>query len=139
MKFKKLENKYIIRLEKGEDIIEKIIELCKSEGIKLGYFNGLGAVSKIEIGLFEPEGKKYHSNVYDKPMEISSLHGNITEMDGKCYIHCHGVFGDIDNKCFSGHVNKATVGPTCEIILIKMDGTVDRYFDEEIGLNLLKL
>jgi len=138
MKYEKFENRYVVRLEKGEDIIQMITELCKDEGIRLGYFMGLGAVSIIEIGLFEPNEKKYYPNVYEQPMEITSLHGNITEMDGKCYIHCHGVFGDIDNKCFSGHVKKAVVGPTCEIIIIKMDGSVDRYFDKGIGLNLLK-
>ena len=35
--------------------------------------------------------------------------------------------------------NKAIVSATCEMVIQVINGQVDRYFDEEIGLNLLKL
>ena len=34
---------------------------------------------------------------------------------------------------------KAIVSATCEMVIQVINGQVDRYFDEEIGLNLLKL
>lgn len=39
---------------------------------------------------------------------------------------------------FGGHLNEATVSATCEMVIQIIDGKVDRYFDEEIGLNLFR-
>jgi len=35
-------------------------------------------------------------------------------------------------------LNSAVVSSTCEIIVEKIDGSVDRELSEEIGLNLIK-
>lgn len=44
----------------------------------------------------------------------------------------------IKEKYFGGHLNKAIVSATCEMVISIIEGNVDRYFDEEIGLNLFK-
>ena len=46
--------------------------------------------------------------------------------------------GDSEGHVFGGHLNRAIVSATCEMIINIIDGEVDRYHDEEIGLNLFK-
>ena len=46
--------------------------------------------------------------------------------------------GDENGHVFGGHLNEATVSATCEMVIEIIDGKVDRYFDEEIGLNLFR-
>ena len=59
-------------------------------------------------------------------------------MNGEFYTHLHMSAGDSEGKVFGGHLNKAVVSATCEMIINIIDGTVDRYKDDEIGLNLFK-
>ena len=44
----------------------------------------------------------------------------------------------ITNEFVGGHLNKAIVGATAEIVLNVVDVVVEREFVEEIGLNLFK-
>ena len=139
MKYKKIESTYVIRLEKGERVIEKLLGLCEKEKIKAGYFNGLGALSEVELRHFNLMTKEYSSKKLSGLYEITSLHGNISEMSGKSYIHAHIVVGDSQLNSWSGHLNEATVSATCEIFLVKVDGVITRKKDEETGLNLLDI
>ena len=52
MEFKRFENDYVVRLNKGENVIESLKKLCKEENIKLAEITGLGASDKVEIGVF---------------------------------------------------------------------------------------
>ena len=46
--------------------------------------------------------------------------------------------GNENNEVFGGHLNEAYVSATCEMIIEIIEGKIDRYFDQEIGLNLFK-
>ena len=60
-------------------------------------------------------------------------------MNGKTYLHIHGAIADMKNQVLGGHINRAIVGATCEMVIDCIDGQVDRAFSDEIGLNLLVL
>lgn len=138
MEFKKFANRYLVRLEKGEDIVASLLDLAKKEKIKLASVNGLGALSYAEIGLYKLDEKKYYSNSYQGDFEIASLHGNLSTMDGDEYVHLHIIIADIDQKCFGGHLNKGIISATGEIFVDVIDGEVDRFKGDN-GINILDL
>ena len=129
----------VMRLEKGEEIISAITELCKEKAISAGSVSAIGAVDNVILGLYKVKEKKYYSSEYKEEMEMTSLTGNISVKDNKPYLHFHANFGREDGSVVGGHLNKAIVSATCEMVIQVINGQVDRYFDEEIGLNLLKL
>ncbi len=137
MEYKKFEDTYVIRLNKGEEVIQCLKELCKNENIKLAEITGLGASDFVEIGVFNVNTKEYNTKVFEGMFEITSLVGNVTIKDSEVYLHIHINFGDEDGVVKGGHLVKAKISATSEIILRKIEGNVNRKLSEEIGLNLL--
>lgn len=138
MEYRVFGESIILRLEKGEEVIESIKELCEKENVKLGLISGLGAANHVVVGLFKVDEKKYYSNTFEEDFEITNLTGNISRMNGEVYLHMHGTFANIEGKCIGGHLNKAIISATSEIIINKINGEVGRKFSEEIGLNLIE-
>lgn len=138
MEYRRFGDKYVVRLNRGEEILESLKKLCKDENIKLGRVTGIGATNKATVGIFNTETKEYRSRELTGDMEIANLSGNISQMDGEVYLHLHITLTDEENKAYGGHLNSAVISATCEIIIDVIAGTVDRKFDEDSGLNLIK-
>ena len=67
-----------------------------------------------------------------------SLTGTISTMNGAYYAHLHMSVGNEQGMVFGGHLNRAQISATCEMVITLIDGTVDRAFSEEVGLNLFR-
>lgn len=138
MEYRKFKNVIVARIDKGEEILTEIKNIALKENIKLANINALGAVGDVVVGVFKAVEKKYYSNSFKGDFEIVSLTGSINTMNNEFYSHLHMSIGNEDGQVFGGHLNKAIVSATCEMFIYVIDGEVDRYFDEEIGLNLFK-
>ena len=138
MEYKKFNKTIVVRIDKGEEILEKIKEIAEKEKIKLANINALGATNDFTVGVFKTSEKKYYSNSFQGDFEIVSLTGTINTMNKEFYTHIHMSAGDSEGHVFGGHLNRAIVSATCEMIINIIDGEVDRYHDEEIGLNLFQ-
>lgn len=138
MQFKKFGSKYLLRLDKGEEIVSTLTQFCVKQNIKLGTISGIGAANEVTVGLFEPTTKKYLQQQFTQDFEISPLLGNITTMQGETYLHLHINLADSEHRSFGGHLNFAMVSATFEAVVDVIDGEVDREMSAEIGLNLLK-
>lgn len=138
MEYRKFDSTIIARIDKGEEILEKVKEIALKENIKLASISALGAVNDFTVGVFKTDEKKYYSNSFQGYFEITSLTGTLNTMNGEFYTHIHMSAGNEKGEVFGGHLNRAIVSATCEMVITIIDGSVDRYFDEEIGLNLFK-
>lgn len=138
MEYRRFGDDIVVRIDKGEEIIQKMLEVCEKEKVILANINALGAIGEFEVGLFKTDEKKYYSEVHKGDFEIVSLTGSITTKEGKLYHHIHMSAGDKENKVYGGHLNYAKVSATCEMFIRVISGNVEREFNEEIGLNLFK-
>jgi predicted DNA-binding protein with PD1-like motif len=127
---------HLIRLYKGEDIIESLQKFCRQNpDIGAGIIRGIGAVSIAKVGFFN--GTDYVVNTFSENLEIVSLQGNIAKNQ---VVHLHGVFGRLDGSCVGGHIFPGCiVSVTCEIQLIAAEPSVTRQKDPTTKLNLLEL
>ena len=138
MDYRRFKNTIVCRIDRGEEIIEKIKEIALKEKIKLANINALGATNEFTVGVFKTDEKKYYSNEFRGDFEIVSLTGTINTMNGEFYTHIHMSAGNEKGEVFGGHLNRAIVSATCEMVINIIDGVVDRKFNDEIGLNLFK-
>lgn len=139
MKYKRFDKTIVVRIDRGEEILDKIRELAIAENIKLASVTALGATNDFTVGVFNTAEKKYYANEFKGAFEIVSLTGTINTMDGQFYTHIHMSAGNDRGEVFGGHLNRAVVSATCEMIVTVIDGEVDRYRDDDVGLNLFNL
>ena len=61
------------------------------------------------------------------------------EKNGETYLHLHINLCREDMSVIGGHLNECRISATCEMIVRKIEGTVERRLDEEVtGLNLFE-
>lgn len=138
MEYRKFDNTYIVRIDRGEEILEQVKALSLKEGVRLATVQALGAVNDFTVGVFKPAEKRYDANTFQGDFEIVSLTGTVNTMNGEFYTHLHMSAGDARGHVFGGHLNRAVVSAVCEMVVTEIPGTVDRAFSENVGLNLFK-
>lgn len=136
MEYRKFGNTIFARIDRGEEILEKLKEISVKENIKLAHVSALGATNDFTVGVFNVDEKKYYANSFSGNFEIVSLTGTVTTMNGEFYAHLHMSAGNDKGEVFGGHLNRARISATCEMVITVADGTVERKFDEDVGLNL---
>lgn len=136
MEYKRFEQTIVARMDKGEEILEQIKVIAQKENIQLAHISALGAINDFTVGVFRVSEKKYDSNRFSGDFEIVSLTGTISTKNQEFYAHIHMSAGNDKGEVFGGHLNKAVVSATCEMVITIINGCVDRVYDEEIGLNV---
>ena len=132
MKYKRFGEDIVARLEVGEEVIAR-------EGVTFAEVSGIGAADDIAVSVYDVKAKKYFDNMFREPLEITSLSGTVTEMNGAPYIHIHATAGRADGTVIGGHLKRAVISATCELVLHTVYGRVPRFYDERTGLNLMEL
>ena len=138
MDYRKYGDTVYIRIDKGEEIIGGILEVCGKEGIKSAVYSGIGGCSEAQIQTFLPEKGGFETETLRGMLELVSLTGNIiNDGEGVLCHHTHAVFSykDGDNHCVAGgHIKSITVLYTAEIELRPVkDGEISRKYDPETG------
>ena len=138
MEYGRFGDTVLLRIDRGEEIIETVKRVAEKERIRLASVEALGAVDDFTVGVYDVAAKRYDSKTFTGAFEIVSLVGTITEKDGAFYQHLHMSAGNRDCEVFGGHLNRAVVSVTCEMVIRVISGAVDRAPDPQTGINLLR-
>src|SRR3990167_293331 len=136
MKIWKTEPHWLIRIDKGEEIITSLEKFAKDESIKAGSIRGIGGVGPVTLAFYDIKKMDYKTKIFKGEYELLSLSGNVSILNQKPHIHLHAILGDEKFLTFGGHVVKMTVALTAEIIAIPDTYQMDRIINKELGLNL---
>lgn len=139
MVYKKVNNGWMIRLETGEEIITSLTGFCIEKQINTGFISGIGAIDYAKLGFFDMKTKQYIMKEFTEDMEITSLLGNISQKEGKPFLHLHINCANREFYMFGGHLFIAKISATCEIILEVIDKVICRKYHSETELFLLDI
>lgn len=143
MKYIKDGKSYIVRIDRGEEVLDKLNEFIKETDIKAGTVTGIGASSEVELGVYSVKKREYIKNKYEGEFEILSLIGNITQDEGDAYIHLHIMISDGlvqgTGITVGGHLNKCIISGTCELRIDECENIYQRRVDDETGIKIIDI
>ncbi len=138
MEYRKIGETYYVRMDRGDEIISTLLEICAKESIPSAVFSGIGGCQNAELQVFIPETGNFETERFDGMLELVSLNGNVVrDENGKLFHHTHALFSfkkDGQHGMAGGHLKATTVLYTAEIELRPtIDGAIGRKFDPETG------
>ena len=138
MEYRKFGTAIYIRMDRDDEIIGCILDICKKERILSATFSGIGGCGEAQIQTYLPESNSFELRTIRGMLELVSLTGNvITDKQGELYHHTHAVVSFKDgeqHRVAAGHIKSITVSYTAEIELRPVvGGTIKRKYDPETG------
>lgn len=130
---------YLLRLEKGEEVLSLLKQFVHSHVPNGGVCSGLGAVEQLELAYFDIKAKEYRTLVFTESYEVTALAGTLAWNQDQVIAHLHGTFADQQMQPIAGHLNKAIVSGTLELWVQHSAIKLTRAADQESGLTLLTL
>lgn len=139
MVYRPYEDQFLIRLERGEEVMESLREFMRRQGVGAGPLTGLGACDRARVAHYNTDTQEYRWETFEGPMEIVSLTGNLSWLEGEPFPHVHVCLSGEDMRLFGGHLGEARVTATCEIWVRPVAPRIERRRDESVGLYLLQI
>jgi uncharacterized protein len=128
---------FVGRLETGSDLVEEIERYCAERGIRAAQVTAVGAMRRVRFAYYRQEAKEYLELGSDTHHELTSFVGNISERDGRPFLHAHASFADADGATVGGHLLRGCQVFVAEVMIRELgDVSLVRIHDEETGLAL---
>jgi predicted DNA-binding protein with PD1-like motif len=128
----RIDGTILSRLMPGDDLFERLRKIAKDHGIERGIV--LSAIGSLKNVVFRnvkqntalpvsPENTQETEGT--GPFELLSLEGNLfpSEADGDPIIHLHVMLGSPSGDVIGGHLFKAIIFSTTEIMIGKIAGS----------------
>ncbi|MCP4337226.1 MAG: DNA-binding protein [Mycoplasma sp.] len=137
MKTIKENNTHIIKLEKGDKVIESLVNYAKENELNFCKVELFGAVSNVELGYMTGPGIYDWKTFNEGGYELLSAKGSIAWHEGKPQVHMHASISGKDFKAYGGHVKEMMIHGVGEVFLeVFLDKKMKKAFDEKSGLML---
>jgi predicted DNA-binding protein with PD1-like motif len=130
---------YALVFDSGDEVTEILKTFANEHSLKAARFTGIGAFSKVELGFFDFATKDYKRIPLNEQVEVLSIMGDVALYGDESRVHAHVVVGKENGMAMGGHLLKAIVHPTLELIIEETPGYLQRRIDKETGLPLIEI
>jgi hypothetical protein len=134
------EKTFALIFDTGDEVASGLLEFAKKNKVSAAHFTAIGAFRDVELGYFDWNAKDYKRNPLREQVEVLSLIGDVSlDEKGNPKVHAHVVVGRSDGTAHGGHLLEAHVRPTLEVILVESPKHLQRKYDPESRLGLIRL
>lgn len=133
------ETTWALIFQTDDEVAGGLLQFAKENRLAGAHFTAIGAFRHVTLGYFDWQKKEYVPIVVDDQVEVLSLIGDIALQQGEPKVHAHVVVGLSDGTTRGGHLMKARVRPTLEVIISESPQHLRREFDESAGLALIRV
>ncbi|MBA2663405.1 MAG: DNA-binding protein [Bradymonadaceae bacterium] len=128
-------------LDAGEELVNALTSLCKSNNVRAGEIRAVGSFQNVELVRFDSRSKRYVEVLNgDGDFELVSLQGNISTMGSEIILRLDSllsVAGPLGHQIVSGQLRAASVA-SCEFVIdVFADLRISRRLDPLRGLLVL--
>lgn len=131
------DNQITVRLDQGDQVIEKFRQLADMQDITAGTVLGVGALEDFTLGYFRRQDGEYSKQTFDQPHELTNLTGFISRQNGQSHIHAHATLAGPDQQAIGGHLHAGRIAAAGEFRIILQDTRVERIRDNDLNLDLM--
>ena len=97
------------------------------------HFTAIGGFREAVLGYFDRDELRYREIPVDVQAEVLSLAGTVAQGEQKLVVHAHAILGLRDGSTRCGHLLRASVWPTLDVVLIESPRHLRRRRDAETG------
>jgi uncharacterized protein len=130
-------NHHMLVLKTGDDALASITKFAKRNNIAGASFSAIGAFREATVAWWNWDTKEYEHIEIAEPVEVLTLTGNVSRSGDEVKLHAHVTLGRRDGAAAGGHLVRAIVRPTLEVVLIDHGTRLTRHKDSATGLWLL--
>jgi predicted DNA-binding protein with PD1-like motif len=131
---------YAVIFDTGDEAKSGLVEFARQYRLAGSHFTAIGAFRDVTLAYFDWQTKQYKKIPLTEQVEVLSLVGDIAlKENGEPEVHARVVVGKSDGTAWGGHLMEAHVRPTLEVILVESPRHLQRKFDQESGLALIRI
>jgi uncharacterized protein len=130
---------FAVVMDKGDDAVTELGRFAAEHKINGASLTAVGACREATLAYFDPDELAYQDIAVNQQAEVLSLLGDIAEQDGNPALHAHAVLGLRDGSTVGGHLRRAIVWPTLEIVITETPVHLRKHIDHSTGLAVIGL
>jgi uncharacterized protein len=128
---------FVGRLGHGSDLVTEIERFCAEHAVLAAWVSAIGAVQRARYAYYEQGDYRYRELSTETHHEIVGFVGNISDREGRPFLHAHATFADAAGATVGGHLLRGIEVFACEVTIREMtDVALVRVHDAETGLAL---
>lgn len=129
---------WVLVFETGDEVLGELKKFAVDQSLTGSSFTAIGALRDATVAWLNWDTKEYETAAsFNEQVEVLSLLGDIACYEGKPAVHAHAVLGRRDGTAHGGHLMKAHVRPTLELVLSEWPQHLRKRFDPDSEIPLI--
>lgn len=128
---------FALVFQTGDEVASLLKTFAVEQRISAARFTAVGGFSEATLGYFVWEQRDYEQIPIDEQVEVLSVLGDIALDGDEPIVHAHVTVGHRGGRVSGGHLLRAIVRPTLEVMLDELPAHLQKSIDPAAHIPLI--